>query len=50
MAFRPPTPISDADGNGASFDHSISRVNVVWTVIGAVDYLDGGSHGVLKLA
>ena len=50
MAFRPPMPISDTDGNGASFDHSIARVDTVWTAIGAIDYLDGGSHGVVKLA
>jgi len=36
LAFRPPTPISDAGGNGASFDHSIGRVDTVGTAIGAV--------------
>ena len=50
MAFRPPTPISDAGGNGASFDHSIGRVDAVWTAIAAIDHLDGGSHGVVKPA
>ena len=49
MAFRPPTPISYADGNGASFQHSIGRVDAVWTAIGAVYHLDEGSHGVVKL-
>jgi hypothetical protein len=52
LAFRQPTTFSDSDGNGASFDHSIGRVDAVWTAIGAIDYLDvdGGSHGVVKLA
>ena len=50
MAFRPPTPISDAGGNGASFQHSIGRVDAVWTVIRAIDHLDSGSHGVVKPA
>ena len=50
MAFRQPTPKSDAGGNGASFDHSIGRVDAVWTAIGAIDYLNGGLHGFVELA
>ena len=50
MASCPPTPMSDADGNGASFKHSIGRVDAVWTAIGAIDHLDVSKRRVVKLA
>ena len=34
LAFRPPTPLTDASGNGASADHSIGHGDAVWTAIG----------------
>jgi hypothetical protein len=50
LAFRQPTTFSEADDSGASFEHLIARVDAVWTAIGAIDYLDGGRHGVVKPA
>ena len=36
LAFRPPTPLSDArdNGNGVSADHLIGRGDAAWTAIG----------------
>jgi hypothetical protein len=34
LAFRPPTPLSDARDNGVSADHLIGRGDAAWTAIG----------------
>jgi hypothetical protein len=33
QAFRPPTPLSDEDDNGAPADHLIGHGDAVWTAI-----------------
>jgi len=33
LAFRPPTPLSDEDDNGAQADHLIGHGDAVWTAI-----------------
>ena len=50
LAFRQPTTLSDVDGSGASFEHSIARVDAVWTAISAINHLDSVQRGVVKLA
>ena len=46
-AFRQPMPLSDADDNGASFEHAIISVDAAGAAIGAVNHSDGGSHCVV---
>jgi hypothetical protein len=40
-------PLSDADDNGASFEHAIGDVDAAGAAIGAVNLSDSGRHCVV---